>query len=244
MRRAGLVLLVAVLGCSGGGEKKPGPKTEPAAEPAEIGDESEEPPAKPADASRSWNFDGLSLVDFPQGMIYGETNPHNHPATWSVVKRDDAPSPPNAFGVTACDNPKGAVFEVALVEGTSYDDLEAEVWMLAVAGEFDQGGGIIWRARDKDNYYVTRWNPIEGNLRFYVVVDSERKKLAEVDLTLEAGKWHRMRLVVEGSHFEVTMDDHPPLELDDRTLEGAGKIGLWTKTDAKTLFDDLSVVEL
>lgn len=198
----------------------------------------------PAQKPRTWTFQDAQLGRVPGGISVGETNPHNHPATWEVVARDDAPSPPNAFGVTECDNPKAAVFEVALIDDTSYGDLEAEVWMLAVAGEHDQAGGLVWRAKDFDNYYVARWNPIENNLRFYVVVDSERHKLAEVDVDLDVSKWHRMHLVVEGSHFEVSLDDGAPLTVEDETLSDPGRVGFWTKTDAKTLFDDLSVTSL
>jgi hypothetical protein len=253
MRLVSLFVVGAlVVGCSAGerkaekaqakAETKADAKPEDSAPEAEDAHD-EEGKAVPAKKPRTWSFADAEVGKVPAGLTIGETNPHNHPATWEIVEREDAPSPPKAFGVTKCDNPKAAVFEVALIDDTSYGDLEAEVWMFAGPGEFDQGGGLVWRAKDIDNYYVARWNPIENNLRFYVVVDSERSKLAEVDVELDTSKWHRMHLVVEGSHFEVSLDDGAPLTLDDSTLTEPGKVGFWTKTDAKTLFDDLSVTE-
>jgi hypothetical protein len=193
--------------------------------------------------SRTWNFDADPMWGVPASITIGETNPHNFPATWKVVADKNAPSGDRVFGVTKCENPKAAVFEVALIHDTDYLDFEAEVWIKAVDGQHDQGGGLVWRAQDYDNYYVARWNPIEGNLRFYVIRDSARRKLAEVALDLEAGKWQRMTLSVAGSHFEVSMNDSEPLNVDDTTFAKPGKLGFWTKTDAKTLFDELVVSE-
>lgn len=244
MRLAGFVAVISLCACSP--RERQADEADPAARAGadEGARHDEEGKEVPATKARRWGFADARVGSVPGGMTIGETNPHNHPATWAVVERKDAPSPPNVFGVTACENPKAAVFEVALIDDTSHADLEAEVWLLAVAGEHDQGGGLVWRAQDLDNYYVARWNPIEGNLRFYVIIDSERHKLAEVDVALDASKWHRMHLVVEGSHFEVSLDDGAPLTLDDDQLREPGRVGFWTKTDAKTLFDDLSVSEL
>jgi predicted membrane-bound spermidine synthase len=193
--------------------------------------------------ARTLGFGEHAAGAVPPGLLLGETNPANHPAVWSVVERDDAPSPPSAFGIVRCDNPKAAVFELALLEDSHLADVDLEVSVRAVDGVHDRGGGLVWRAQGFSDYYVARWNPLEGNLRIALVEDSNRVTLAETDVALDPSRWHRLHVVAEGPHIEVTIDDLPPLIADDTRLPGPGRVGLWTKADAKTLFDDLVIAE-
>ena len=94
---------------------------------------------------------------------------------------------------------------------------------------------------DADNYYIARWDPVEDNAYLYVMQGGVRTALAKTDLKIDREAWHSLRVVMEGQHIELFIDDEPILEVDDGSLTKPGKIGLWTKSDGATLFDDLSV---
>jgi len=100
------------------------------------------------------------------------------------------------------------------------------------------GGGIIWRAKDKENYYIARFNPLENNFRLYYVRDGARKTLASTRIALTAGKWHSMKIVQHGDSFEAYLDGKKLLEGSDNLFSDAGGVGLWTKADAVTSFDN------
>ncbi|MGO9914824.1 MAG: family 16 glycoside hydrolase [Isosphaeraceae bacterium] len=135
-----------------------------------------------------------------------------------------------------------ATFNVALAEGTSYKDLDLSVKLRAVAGEVDRGGGVVWRAKDKKNYYICRYNPLEDNLRVYKVVDGKRT-MFKGDKTPGDEKWHTLRVTMTGSKIACYFDGRKYLEADDATFPDAGMIGLWSKADAQSYFDDLTVSE-
>jgi len=134
-----------------------------------------------------------------------------------------------------------ATFNVALAEETSYQDLDLSVRMRAVEGETDRGGGLVWRARDKRNYYVCRYNPLRGaSIRLHKVVDGKRTQL-QVLILPEDLEWHTLRVTMKGSHITCYFDGRKSLEAEDATFPDAGKIGLWSKSDARSYFDDLTV---
>jgi hypothetical protein len=135
-----------------------------------------------------------------------------------------------------------ATFNVVLVNDTSARDLDLSVRIRPVAGVDDQGGGLIWRARDAQNYYIARYNPLEDNFRVYKVVDGKRTMFQDAPAPRASG-WRTIRVVARGTHIACYLDDIKRLELDDATFPGAGKIGLWSKADAQTDFDDLTLKE-
>jgi hypothetical protein len=158
--------------------------------------------------------------------------------TWKVAADEMAPSKPNVLAQTA--KSTGADFNIVLADAPAVKDLDLTVRMKAVSGEGDQGGGLVWRAKDAKNYYVARWNPLESNYRFYKVVDGTRTQLATADVKAEAG-WHTLRIVMKGDAIECYFDAKRIIEAKDGTFKDAGKVGLWTKADAVTHFDDLAV---
>jgi 3-keto-disaccharide hydrolase len=135
-----------------------------------------------------------------------------------------------------------AIFNVALVAGTSYKDLDLSVKLKAVAGEIDRGGGAVWRAKDKDNYYICRYNPLEDNFRVYKVVDGKRSMFKGAK-TPGDEKWHTLRVTMAGTKITCYLDGKKSLEVEDTTFSEAGKIGLWSKADAQSYFDDLTMTE-
>jgi hypothetical protein len=134
----------------------------------------------------------------------------------------------------------GGTYNVALLDGTSYQDLDLTVAMKAVAGEEDQGGGPVWRAKDKENYYIARYNPLENNYRVYKTVNGRRQQLGTADVKGDLA-WHTLRIVMNGDHIECYLDGTKYLDVRDATFGEAGKIGLWTKADAQTHFDNVEV---
>jgi hypothetical protein len=102
------------------------------------------------------------------------------------------------------------------------------------------GGGLIWRAKDDRNYYLTRANPLEQNIRVYHVINGVRKMLKNYDEIIDVRKWHRLHVVNQGCRIQVFYDDKPIFELCDETFK-EGRIGLWTKSDAVTYFDGLQL---
>ncbi len=134
------------------------------------------------------------------------------------------------------------VFNVALVEGTNYKDLDLSVRLKAIAGKNDQGGGLVWRAKDTHNYYIARYNPLEDNLRVYKVENGKRTQLDHADVPGNR-EWHTLRITMSGREILGNLDGKKFLVAEDSTFPDAGKIGLWSKSDAQSYFDDLTVSE-
>ncbi len=140
-----------------------------------------------------------------------------------------------------------APYPLLLKTDTNIKDGFIEVMFKAIAGSEDRAAGLVWRARDADNYYVVRANALEDNVVLYKTVDGTRSELDIVGRTggygvsvpVPAGQWHRLRVDFGGSRFRVTYNGKPLFEVDDPTFGEAGKIGLWTKADSVTLFDEV-----
>ncbi len=105
----------------------------------------------------------------------------------------------------------------------------------------DQGGGPIWRVLDEDNYYIARYNPMEENFRIYHVKNGLRTRIANARIKLPAGVWHKLKITHFDTKIEGYLNGKKLLEVTDKTFAGPGGIGLWTKADAVTLFDDLVI---
>jgi len=192
-----------------------------------------------ADAGR-WQFDNDPPGRVPENWRIAQTNPTESLAAWAVMADTSAPSAPNVMALTKSANYDGT-FNLAIAGGTSYGDLDLTVRAKAVSGEEDQGGGPIWRCRDENNYYICRFNPLESNFRVYVVREGKRKQLDSATVKLEAGRWYTLRVTMIGDQVTCWLDGEQMLEATDDTIPGGGMIGLWTKADAVTSFDNLEV---
>ncbi len=184
---------------------------------------------------QQWNFDSDTVGGLARGFSSGS-------GEWKVAANPNAKSRPNGFAQMA-KNP-GPVYNVALADATSFQDLDLSVELFPLAGEVDQGGGVVWRARDAENYYIARYNPLEKNFRVYKVVAGKRTQLATESFFFGDGGWHTVRITMRGSTIECYLDGKKYLTASDATFPDAGKIGLWTKADAQTLFDNLTVSAL
>lgn len=186
-----------------------------------------------------WKFDETPVGKLPEHFVPKENNPTKAMAAWAVAADPAAPSTPNVLTVNT--ENANATYNLALIEGTSFGDVDVRVQVRGNTGTEDQGGGLIWRARDENNYYVCRINPLEPNFRVYKVIDGKRKQLQTVEVATETGKWYSVRAVMRGDHIECYVDGRKLLDVQDGDLKDAGMIGLWTKADASSSFDNLSV---
>jgi len=184
------------------------------------------------DLETLWNFDGDQAGNIPRGFS-------NEGGEWKIVADPTSPSKPNALAQLA-KNP-GSTFNLTLVNGVNYKDLDISVRMKAIAGQEDQGGGLVWRAKDANNYYVVRHNPLEDNYRLYKVEKGKRRQLQSVGVK-SSGGWHTLRVTMEEDRIHCFYDGKKVLEFNDSTFPGPGQIGLWTKADAQSHFDDLKAI--
>jgi hypothetical protein len=162
-------------------------------------------------------------------------------SVWKVVADDTAPSKTGFVLAQTTDDPD-ALFNLCVAQEGSFKDLEASVTFKAMAGKKDQGGGLVWRYQDADNYYICRMNPLEDNFRVYKVVGGKRSaEFQNADVKVPAKEWHTLKVKMEGDHIECFLDGKKHLDVKDDSITKAGKVGLWTKADAQTYFDDFKV---
>ena len=140
---------------------------------------------------------------------------------------------------------KGAehAYKVILSKEVIASDLNLGVSFLPIQGKADMGGGLIWRAADDRNYYLARANPLEQNIRVYRVEKGIRHLLENFNQTIDVRQWHTLRVTHQGCHVNIFFDDKTVFDLCEKTFQ-TGMIGLWTKSDAVTYFDDLQLQQL
>ncbi len=176
-----------------------------------------------------------------KGWEIESTNPEGPLATWQVIEITSAPSGKKVLGMTSPNHSSEDTFNICWNNLISLDNGVIEVKFKADSGIVDQGGGLIWRALDNDNYYIARYNPLEQNFRIYQVKDGLRTKIADTWIQLSAGVWHKLKITHFDNKIEGYLNDRKLLEVTDNTFVGTGGIGLWTKADAVTVFDDLVI---
>ena len=165
-------------------------------------------------------------------------------SVWKVVADETAPSK-SGFALAQTAASPGSVFNLCVLPDGKYKDVELTVAFKAVKGNTDQGGGFVWRYQDANNYYVARMNPLEDNYRLYHVVAGKRTQFAGKEgLKVPTGTWHTLKVKHVGDAIECYLDGNKEVEAKDTTITKAGKVGLWTKADAQTYFDNFQVSDL
>lgn len=188
-----------------------------------------------------WDFEETEIGKVPDGWKVNATDPRGKLATWEVISDPGNGEKTRVFGVTKINDDFGGVFNICLVDGVQFKDGEIDVRFKAISGIEDQGGGVIWRVQDKDNYYVARANPLENNFRIYYVKEGARKMLDGKRIDVSANQWYTIKIIQNGEKIEGYLDGEKLLEYEDNTFPEAGGVGLWTKADAVTYFDDFTV---
>jgi 3-keto-disaccharide hydrolase len=179
------------------------------------------------------NFDDMKIGATPAGWTATQTG--SGTAKWAIEKDDSAPSKPNVLRQSG-----QATFPVCFKNNTSVKDGFVEVKFKPIAGKEDQGGGVIWRVQDANNYYVSRANALEDNVTIYHTVNGRRIAFKNFNTKVTSGVWHTIRVEFQGSNFSVTFDGNKVIEATDTTFANAGKVGVWTKADSVILFDDFT----
>lgn len=163
-------------------------------------------------------------------------------ADWKVVRDPHVLSAPHALTIAQLNDKSRSNFNVFWSPKTRLLNGSLEVNVRAQSGAIDRGGGLIWRVQDKNNYYIARYNPLERNLRLYYVQDGVRRKLADAPgLNIGSDEWFTLKVTHRGERIEVFLNGKQLIEKNDSTFSQAGGVGVWTKADAVSLFDNFKV---
>ena len=204
--------------------------------------------AAPGSAGHLVTFDDQKIGEAPRGFSCVLTG-KGRPGVWTIVKDETAPTTPNALAQTD-EDATGYRFPVCVLDAVSTEDVDLSVRFKAVKGSTDQAAGLVWRYRDKDNYYLLRANALENNLVLYKVEAGKRSDLKPKGAGLFAygkkakvpsGVWGTLRVAAKGPLFEAYLNGEKLFEVEDRTFTGPGNVGVWTKADSVTYFDNLRI---
>ncbi len=186
----------------------------------------------------------------PSGFSTALTG-RGQPGKWVVMRDDASPDHGNVLAQLDGDTTDYR-FPVCVYDALSAKDVDVSVKFKSVSGRGDQGAGIVWRYKDKDNYYIVRANALEGNVVLYKVQNGTRTDLPLKGLgrtygmkeRVPSGQWGILRVVAKGNLFEVYHEGKKLFEVEDDTFKEPGKVGVWTKADSVIYFDDLQITVL
>ena len=201
----------------------------------------EEPPVR--GTPNDWKFDEDRPGKPPVGFTFARTKNLGKPGKWVVEAQKDAPSAPNVLGQLDTDD-TSARFPMAVTAAVFHSDVNVSVKCKAVSGDTDQACGIVFRYVDENNYYITRSNVIEENIRLYHVKNGKRTQLATWDGKVPAKVWNELSVEAKGDNLRVYFNRQKVLEAKDRTFRAGGRAGLWTKADSLVYFDDFNVTSM
>lgn len=195
-------------------------------------------------AAQPVDFNADSIGAPPKGWTITMTGKGT--PKWTVERDDTAPSKGPVLKQAG-----KATYPLALKDGTGIRDGFVEVKFKAIAGVEDRAGGLVWRAKDANNYYVVRANALENNVVLYKTVNGARSSLDivgqkggyGVKVPVPASQWHTLRVDFAGTRFRVTFNGKPLFEVEDETFREPGLVGLWTKADSVTAFDGFAFGE-
>ncbi|HYK91144.1 MAG TPA: hypothetical protein VE398_20400 [Acidobacteriota bacterium] len=200
-----------------------------------------------APQSTNIDFNGDKVGQPPAGFSVALTG-RGQPGKWVVMKDEASPDHGNVLAQTDADATDYR-FPVCVYDGLTAKDADISVKFKPISGRIDQGAGIVWRYKDKDNYYIVRANALEGNVVLYKVQNGKRSDLPlkgqgrtyGMKDKVPSKQWATLRVLVKGSLFEVYHEGKKLYEVEDETFKEAGKVGVWTKADSVIYFDDLQV---
>jgi hypothetical protein len=201
-----------------------------------------DPPPRSPEAGRSFSFDDNQDGSAPPGFSFARTG-SGPLGRWVVRAVDDAPSRPNVLAQLDADDTDDR-FPIAVANAPPLRDLRLSVRCKMISGRVDQACGLVFRYRDENNYFITRANALENNIRLYYVKNGKRRQIASWSGRVTAGAWHDYAVEARGDKLQVSWNGKKVLDHDDSTFPEAGRVGLWTKADSVTYYDDLAVTSL
>ena len=179
------------------------------------------------------NFDQARPGTMPAGWECGVTGRGS--SRWVVTADKSAPSAPNVFRQSG-----SGTFPWCVKKAASLADGFVEVKFKPELGDQDRAGGLVWRWQDGDNYYVARGNALEDNVSLYYTAKGKRNTIKYVNAPVPANVWHTLRVEFSGRRIKVLLDGKAYIEQEDDHIAAGGAVGLWTKADSVTAFDDFS----
>jgi hypothetical protein len=189
-----------------------------------------------------FTFEDIVTNSIPKGWKSDATNKQGTPSEWGVIEDYETPNGVNILALRKVEDNPRSVFNICWTPEPIFLDGEVEVKVRGDFGKMDQGGGPIWRVKDASNYYVARYNPLENNFRLYYVKDGDRKMIADAgNIPIKAGEWFTVKILHQGDNIEGWLNGKKLLEATDKTLQEPGGVGVWTKADAASSFDDFVV---
>lgn len=224
-------------------EQVPAPATPPPAIDAVAATAPPDAAAAPTPASSTnvLGFDADPAGQPPKGMTLARTN-GGAMGKWLVRAEADAPSPPNVLAQLDPDE-TNMRFPIAVTD-VQLRDVRVSVRCKLISGKVDQAAGLVVRYLDENNYYVTRTNALENNVRLYTVKDGKRRQIASWSGPVKANVWHEYAIEIRGDHIQVFWNGKRVLDHHDSAFTEAGRVGVWTKADSITYFDDLKTEAL
>jgi len=178
------------------------------------------------------SFDADVVGQPPTGWTCGTTG--RGTPKWTIE------TDPSASGGKVLRQSGSATFAWCVKAGASVTDGWLETKFKPLSGKEDQAGGVVWRWKDGDNYYVARANALEHNVSLYYTARGVRKTLKYVDAPVAVGQWHTLRVEFAGSKIAVALDGKRTIEFADDHIVGAGGVGVWTKADSVTAFSEFA----
>ena len=194
------------------------------------------------------DFDAMETGTVPAGFTSALTG-EGGPPQWIVREEPDAPSGKRVVVQSSADAVKYR-FPLCVYDAANAVDVTVSVKFKAISGSVDQAAGVVWRYQNPDNYYVVRANALENNVVLYKMQNGKRTDLKPTDagwlaygkdVAVPGGKWNELRVTAAGNRFAVAFNGAHLFDVEDETFRTAGKVGLWTKADSVTAFDDLTI---
>ena len=209
-----------------------------------------DPSPKQADKAAVYDFEGDPAGNVPSGFTAGLTG-GGGAIRWEVQEAADAPSGKKVVAQLS-DDETNRRYPILIRGDFSARDVDVSVKFKTLSGKVDASGGIVWRYRDEGNYYVARANSLEGNVVAYKTEKGKRSSIGVkgkgdaygVDVEVLHRKWNTLRVIAKGNVFEIHLNGRKLFEVENDTFKEAGRIGLWTKADAVSQFDDLRASSL
>jgi hypothetical protein len=186
-----------------------------------------------AASAETHDFDRDKAGALPAGWSCGVTGRGS--PRWTVEEDSSAPSRPNVLRQSG-----SGTFPWCIRTSASLADGFVEVKFRPEKGREDQAGGIVWRWKNGDDYYVARANALENNVSLYYTAGGKRNTIKYVDAPVPPNAWHTLRVEFAGPRIKVLLDGKLRIEEQDTHIAGAGAVGVWTKADSVTAFDDFS----
>jgi hypothetical protein len=177
------------------------------------------------------NFDQAIPGSIPPDWTCGVTGRGS--PLWRIESDSSAPSQPNVLKQSG-----SGTFPWCVKKAVSIADGYVEVKFKPLGGREDQAGGLVWRWKDGDNYYIARANALENNVSLYHAQKGRRITIKYVDAPVARNQWHNLRVEFAGEAIKVFLDGKQFIALNDNHISGAGAVGVWTKADSVTEFDD------